>query len=150
MIWIFAVVALVAVVCIGLVVIGRETSRLSLSARPAVFDVAEAVEFIADQLSPEIQAQISHEDVRWVLLADADLLEEATADPTEPRFPWSKPKAIEGRDLQDQVLDEDLAVARILELADRSDRELTDDQIVAVLDLRLDYLRAIDAIGEEV
>lgn len=147
-IWIFAVVSLVAVVCIGLVVVGRETGRLAAAPRPVVFDVAEAVDYIADRLAPEIQSQISHDDVRWVLLADADLLEEATADPSEPRFPWNRPRPMAGPD-RDQVVDQDLAVARILEAADHSDRDLTDEQIVAVLDLRLDFLRAIDAIGEQ-
>lgn len=149
MIWIFAVVGLVAVVCIGLVVIGRETARLAAAPRPAVFDLAEAVDFIADRLHPEVQAQLSHDDVRWILLADADLLEQATAGPPEARFPWSRPPKPEGRDLAEHVVDQDQAVARILDLADRSDRDLADDHIVAVLDQRLIYLRAIDAIGEE-
>jgi len=76
--WLFAVLGLALIVGIGLVLIGRETARLAASPRPAVFDMTEAVEFIADRLPADTQARISHDDVRWILLADAELLEEAT------------------------------------------------------------------------
>lgn len=147
MTWIFLIVGLVLVVVIGLVVLGRETARLADVARPAVFDMTEAVDFIADRLPLETQARISHDDVRWVLLADADLLEDATAEPPAP-----------GDEVEDEdedpaperlVVDEDAAVARILELADGSGRDLADEDIVAVLDGRLAYLEAIGAIGPE-
>lgn len=126
--WLFAVLGLVVVVVIGLVVLGRETSRLAVSVRPAVFDMAEAVEFIADRLPAEAQARLTHDDVRWVLLADADLLESVAG---------------EGE------VDPDEAVARILERADRSGRELEDADVVAVLEGRTAYLVAIGAIGPE-
>ena len=134
MIWLFALLGLVVVVVIGLVVLGRETARLAAAPRPAVFDMAEAVDWIADRLPSDTQARISHDDVRWVLLADADLLEEAEA--------FDDPDADE-----DHVVDEDAAVARILAAADASGRELLDEDVVAVLDGRLAYLEAIGAIG---
>lgn len=136
MLWLFALVGLIVVVGIGLVVLGRETARLSAVARPAVFEVDEAVDWIADRLPAAVQARISHDDVRWVLLADVDLLEEATAEDghDEP-------------DGEDHVVDEDAAVARILARADRSGRDLADEDVVAVLDARSAYLEAIGAVG---
>ena len=139
MAWLFVILGIVLVVVIGLVVLGRETARLSVAARPAVFDMTEAIEFIADRLPAETQARISHDDVRWVLLADADLLEEAEAAETQDLPDDADP----------QVVDEDGAVARILELADGSGRDLADEDIVAVLDARLAYLEAIGAIGPQ-
>ena len=152
MTWIFLLLGLVIVVVIGLVVLGRETARLSDVARPAVFDMTEAIDFIADRLPADTQARISHDDVRWVLLADADLLEDATAEPV-----IAPPDPLVGGLIEDlvdgigdrQVVDEDAAVARILELADASGRELADVDIVAILDARLAYLGAIGAIGPE-
>lgn len=146
--WIFGVVALVAVVVIGLVVVGGETARLSTMARPAVFDLAEAVEFIADRLPSDVQARLSHDDVRWVLLADADLLEESTAGPPERRYPWSR-RPVLAEVLPPEVVDEDQAVARIIALAEGSGRDLADEDIVAVLDVRLAYLEAIGAVGPQ-
>jgi hypothetical protein len=139
--WIFLLLGLVVVVVIGLVVLGRETARLADVARPAVFDMTEAVEFIADRLPPETQARISHDDVRWILLADADLIEDVTAEELA--------QVAADLDEEPQVVDEDAAVARVLELADGSGRELADEDIVAVLDARLAYLEAIGAIGPE-
>ena len=147
MTWIFLLLGLVIVVVIGLVVLGRETARLADVARPAVFDMTEAVDFIADRLPMETQARISHDDVRWVLLADADLLEDATADVGEDHEADDAPDEEPAEDRQ--VVDEDAAVARILELADASGRDLADEDIVAVLDGRLAYLEAIGAIGPE-
>jgi len=139
--WIFLLSGLAIVVVIGLVVLGRETARLSDVARPAVFDMTEAIDFIADRLPAETQARISHDDVRWILLADADLIEDVTAEELE--------EVAAELDQQRQVVDEDAAVARILELADGSGRDLADEDIVAVLDARLAYLGAIGAIGPE-
>jgi hypothetical protein len=139
--WIFLLVGLVVVVVIGLVVLGRETARLSDVARPAVFDMTEAIDFIADRLPSETQARISHDDVRWILLADADLIEDATAEQLE--------EVAAGLEEQPQIVDEDAAVARVLELADASGRDLADEDVVAVLDGRLAYLEAIGAIGPE-
>jgi len=121
--WVFGLLGLVIVVVIGLVVLGRETAQLSTEAMPAVFDMAQAVEFIADRLPQSAQARLSHDDVRWILLADADFIETA------------------------ELVDEDLAVARLLELGDESGRELEDEDVVAVLNARMAYLAAIGAIG---
>ena len=141
MTWIFLIVGVVLVVVIGLVVLGRETARLSDVGRPAVFDLTEAVDFIADRLPLETQARISHDDVRWILLADADLIEDATAEELA--------QVAAELDEEPQVVDEDAAVARVLELADGTGRDLADEDIVAVLDARLAYLEAIGAIGPE-
>lgn len=128
LLWLFAILGLVVVVVIGLVVLGRETSRLATSVRPAVFDLSEAVEFIADRLPVAVQGRLSHDDVRWVLLSDADLLESVAG---------------EGE------VDPDEAVARILAAADDSGRDLDDADVVAVLDGRTAYLEAIGAIGPQ-
>jgi hypothetical protein len=139
--WIFLPLGLVVVVVIGLVVLGRETARLADVARPAVFDMTEAIDFIADRLPFETQARITHEDVRWILLADADLIEGATVEQLEEVAAELEDEA--------QIVDEDAAVARVLELADASGRELADEDVVAVLDGRMAYLEAIGAIGPQ-
>lgn len=165
--WVFAILGLVMIVVLGLVLVGRETARLAGSARPAVFELNTAVEVIADELAPEAQARISHDDVRWVLLADADLLEEATADPDERRYPWSRRTLHEGRsipvrddhgdvvadaeqgppDPMGGIVDEDMAVARIITAADDAGRDLADEDVAAILAARLVYLERIGALG---
>jgi hypothetical protein len=154
--WLFGLLGLVIVVVIALVALGRETARLSGEARPAVFDVAQAVEFIADRLPADVQARLSHDDVRWILLADVDLLEDATRPEDEDEAeidedPVELAELVDGGDDEhDRVVDEDHALARLLALADASGRELLDGDVLAVLDARLAYLEAIGAIGPRV
>lgn len=152
MAWIFALVGVLLVVGIALVVVGRETARLAAQPRPAVFDVTEAVEWIADRLSPDAQARLTHGDVRWVLDADADLLEAATLDPSEGRYPWTRvPAPAEGdADPDRTTVDEDVAVARILAAAEREGRDLDDADVAEVLEVRTAYLVAVGAIGDPV
>ena len=156
MLWLFGLLGLVIVVVIALVALGRETARLSGEARPAVFDVSQAVDFIADRLPVDAQARLSHDDVRWILLADADLLEDATRpldedeDEVEDDPVELAELVVSGDDEHDRVVDEDHALARLLALADASGRDLLDEDVLAVLDARLAYLEAIGAIGPRV
>jgi hypothetical protein len=132
--WVLVVIAVIAVVVLGLVVIGRETGRLAARVHPAVFDLEEAVDFIAEGLPVEAASRLTHADVRWVLRADADLLERATLeDPERDRA----------------VVDEHDAVARILARADDEGRSIEDRDVVAVLDGRTAYLEAIGAVGPQ-
>ena len=133
MVFVFAGLAVVLVAVIGLVVVGRETARLATTARPAVFELEEAVEFIAARLPVDVASRLSIDDVRWVLRADVALLESATVDSAAPGGP--------------EIVDEDLAVARILGQAEDDERDLSDGDVVAVLDGRSAYLEAIGAIG---
>jgi hypothetical protein len=135
MIWLFVVVAVVAVVIIGFVVVGRETGIQAARARPAVFELEEAVQFIGEVLPEDVASRITHDDVRWVLRTDVDLLEATT---------------VEGEGEGIRVIGEDQAIARILGAAELADRELSDRDVVAVLEARLQYLEAIGAIGPEV
>lgn len=145
--WIFILLGFVIIVVIALVVLGRETARLSATARPAVFDLSEAVAFIADILPAETQARISHDDVRWVLLADADLLEQATTEDPADAEPTTDDPSLPVDPLH--VVDETDAIARIIGRAEAESRELQDEDIVAVLQGRLRYLEAIGAVGPE-
>lgn len=153
MIWIFVVIGIVLVTAIALVIVGRETERLAARPRQAVFDVHEAVGWIADRLSPDAQARLSHDDVHWILFADVDLLEDATHDPTEGPYPWSRPAEAPPDpevDPERWTVDEDVAVARILAAAEADGRELEDRDIAEVLEVRGAYLEAIGAVGDVV
>ena len=132
---VFFVLALLVVVAIALVAVGGVTARLARTAQPAVFDLEEAVGYIADVLPEGPAGRLTHDDVRWILRADVDLLEEASDD--------------EVPDAPIEVVDEDHAVARILHRAARAKRDLLDEDVVAVLDARTGYLQAIGAIGHE-
>src|SRR5213076_1004399 len=64
---VFIVIIAVVIFVIAAVAIGRETSRLSTAAPRPVYDIDEAVVWIADRLPEEVSAQLSHADVRQVI-----------------------------------------------------------------------------------
>lgn len=129
-------VAIVLVVAIALYAIGREVVLLEARVQPAVFEVEEAIAFISDRLPDAVTARVSLDDVRWVLQADAEVLEAATAEEV-------------ARGESDEVLDSDGAVGRVLERASDERPALADEDVVAILDARLTYLQAIGAVGTE-
>ncbi len=133
---ILVVVATLLVVAIAFYAVGREVSLLEDRARPAVFEMEEAIAFIAERLPDEVTARVSHDDVRWVLRTDAEVLEEATAEEV----------AIGD---EDEILDEDGAVGRVLARVSDERPDLADEDVVAILDARMEYLRVIGAVGSE-
>ncbi len=55
------------VLAIAAVVIGREASRLSAQAPRLVFDVEEAVDWVAEHLPLDVAARLSYDDVRAIV-----------------------------------------------------------------------------------
>jgi hypothetical protein len=72
MVLLFGVAAALLVFSIAAVFIGREARRLDDQAPRPVFDVDEAVSWIADQLPFEVAAELSHGELRRILLAAVD------------------------------------------------------------------------------
>ena len=135
----FLVTAL-AVIAIGLVTVGRVVGRLSVEAPVSVFDEDEAVEWIADRLPFEVAAQLSHDDVRRIVVWHLEYLEgEGVA--TETAFEEAP---------DDVVVGEDDALAYVLGRATEAGLDADDTQIAVVLETERAYLEAIGAIGPEV
>lgn len=135
-------VGLIVVVAIGLVVaiafyaVGREVVLLEQRVAPSVYELEEAIPFVADRLPDAVTARISLDDVRWVLRVDAEELEAVTAE------------AVAAGEA-DEVIDPDGAVGRVLARVEDERPDLDDVDVVAVLDARVEYLRAIGAIGDQ-
>lgn len=140
MLVIFAVVGLLVVFAIAAVAIGRESHRLSGQAPRPVFDLDEAVAWVAEQLPFEVSAVLSHDDVdrimRWHLehLQRVHAQEPGAGDPGLPPSPFS-------------VVDEHEAVDGLLARASAEGFDYTSDQVQAVLAAELSYLELIGAMG---
>lgn len=130
------VVGLALVVTIAFYAVGREVVLLENRVAPSVYELEEAIAFIADRLDDDVASRISHDDVRWVLRVDAEELEAATAE-------------VVAAGEVDEVVDPDGAVGRVLARVEEERPDLDDTDVVAVLDARLAYLEAIGAIGTQ-
>lgn len=150
---VFWAVTLLAVLGIALASVKVASDRLAMRPRSSVYDLGEAVMFVAERLPGDVTARLSYEEVEAVLGARLDLLAMAgVAVHVGGAVP-------EGPDRR--VVDESETVARILGMLDADadadadgdgdgDAEssgMTDADVALILAVEADYVRAIGAIG---
>ena len=129
------VIALVMAVAAG--AIGREARRLDALPPRAVFDLEEAVLWVAEHLPDEVTASLSYDDVRRLLDLSLDHLRSfglAGATTGEP---------VKG----EVVVDEGDAVAAVLARATEEGMDVSPYEVQAVVSTQLAYLEAISAVG---
>ena len=129
------------VVAIALVAIGRVVGELGDRPRSAVFDLAQALDHVAERLPSEVTARLSYDDVRHLLGWQIDYLGangvavEAGSD--------ADPVAVDDLVVVDQGDMLSVLVAR----AGERGCEYTEAEVTAVLVAGMDYLSAIGALG---
>ena len=141
--FVFAVIAAVLVFAIAAGTVGREAHRLDSVAPRAVYQLDEAVDFVADRLPAASQARLTPADVDELLRAHLRWMHEHGLQPD---------KAVDARQNIDRqvVISDDALVAYLLAEADRVGVELLDDvDAVNVVDTHLSYFEAIGAVGPQ-
>jgi hypothetical protein len=134
------VVAVVAVVVIGLVTVGRVTYRLEAEPPTSVYDIAEAVEFVAERLPDDVTAQLTFDELHDLLVWHVEYLEDRGVARESGDNVTSGPL----------VAAEDEALAYVLGHAGDAGIEVEDVWVVQVIDASGEYLEAIGAIAGEV
>jgi hypothetical protein len=137
-----ALIAALVVVVIAFYALGRVTGELSARPTQTVFDMDEAVDFVADRLPYEVSARLSHDDVRRILHWHLDYLEhEGVASESVPEVLAS------GNGDGPPVIEDDASVAFVIGEATRADLEVSDVDVLLVIEAATEYFRAIGAIG---
>lgn len=141
----FVVLTALVVAAIGLVIVGRVTAKLAQAPPPSLFDLDEAVTYIGDQLPYEAAAQLSFDDVRAIVGWHVDYLESRgvaadLGDVVEASRAGAGPL----------VAEDDEGVAYVIGRVAESDLDVTDVQVVQVLEAEMSYLDAIGALGTAV
>jgi hypothetical protein len=136
---VFAVVAAVIVFAIAAFVIGREARRLDAVPPRPVFDINEAVAWVAEHLPFEVSAVLSHDDVRRIIDLNLEYFRTKGVSGNGSTPHLEGPVVVGGAETVDWVL----ARAEIL------GTNYTAAQVHAVLDAQMSYLEAIGAIGPE-
>jgi hypothetical protein len=124
---VFVVVGAVLVFVIAAVVIGRETRRLAAAPPRPVFDMDEAVVWVADRLSPDVAAQRSHAEVRQLLV-------------------WSV-EHLSALAVEDRVAEEEETFGYVVDRVAEAGLDWDPLQVKWVLDLQAQYLQVIGAAG---
>jgi hypothetical protein len=137
----FIVLGALVVFVIAAVAVGREAFRLGHEPRSAVIDVDEAIEHVAEHLDEEHAARITYDEVRHIVRAYLDHLRRKGVS------------AAAGRELPQgsgPVVVDDDALATAIERVDDAGLDLADTDVLAVVDLIVDYLAAAGAVGPPV
>jgi hypothetical protein len=129
------VIALVMAVAAG--AIGREARRLDALPPRAVFDLDEAVLWVAEHLPDDVTATLSYDDVRRLLELSLDHLRglgiagRTTGEPVEGEV----------------IVDEAQAVSAVVDRALQAGMDVGPSDVQAVVAAQLAYLQAISAVG---
>jgi hypothetical protein len=141
-VWVFAAVAAVLVFAIAAGTVGRETFRLGHQPQATILDIDEAVTRVGDALPDEAQGRLTYDDVRRLIVAQLDHLEDKGV------------LARHGRDVTvseggtpDVVLADDDSVAVVLGRAEAEGLHVTDDDVFRVVSALHAYLEDIGAVG---
>jgi hypothetical protein len=136
---VYAVIAVLVVFAIAAFVVGREARRLDAVPPRPVFDMDEAVAWVADHLPFEISAVLSHSDVRNIIDWNLEYFRSkgVSGNGSSPHLEGQV--VVGGAETVDWVLDR----------ASKVGTSYTAAQVHAVLDAQMTYLEAIGAIGPE-
>lgn len=129
---------------IAAVTVGTVVGQSRGQARQSVFDVEEAALWVGEQLPDEVQSQLSYTDVEELLGWYIDYLEEHGV-----AYERDAERA-EDADSGALVVDEDKALAYVIGRASETEMDVTDEEVVVVVDGTINYLTAIGAIGSAV
>jgi hypothetical protein len=139
MVVVYAFLVAAIVFSIAAVVVGREARRLDGVPPHPVFDLDEAVTWVAQHLPFEVGAVLSHDDVRRIIDWNLEFFRTKGVSGNGHTAQPDGPVVVGGAETVDYVL------AR----AATSGDPYTAAQVHAVLDAQMTYLEAIGAIGPE-
>jgi hypothetical protein len=135
----YGLIVAAVVFAIAAFVIGREAHRLDAVPPRAVFDMDEAVSWVADHLPFEVSAVLSHADVRRILDWNLEYFRTKGPSGNGSSVHADGPVVVGGAETVDWVLGRAEALGTTYSAA----------QVHAVLDAQMLYLEAIGAIGPE-
>ena len=136
--WLFLILGALLVFAIAAAFVGSETFRLGHETRSAIFDVDEATQEVGNGLPEEVQARLTYDEVRRLILATLHHLE-GKGLAALPGGDIHTPDAV--------VIGEDDAVAVVLGAVDTEGLEVSDEDAYQVIHALLSHLDRIGALG---
>jgi hypothetical protein len=125
------------VVAIAAVFVVREAGRLAQEPPPPVFDLEEAYDWVVEHVPDDVAATLTPADVRRILDFQLEFFQRKGVSGNGASERPAGPVVIGGAE----------TVAYILDRASTTGEGYLPEQVHAVIDTQLSYLRAIGAIG---
>jgi hypothetical protein len=136
---VYGFIVAAVVFAIAALVIGREARRLDAVPPRPVFDMDQAVLWVADHLPFNVSAVLSHDDVRKIIDWNLEYFRTKGVSGNGSSAHTEGPVVVGGAETVDWVLGRAKALGTTYTAA----------QVHAVLDAQMTYLEAIGAIGPE-
>jgi hypothetical protein len=134
-----AIVAVVAVVMVAAAVVVREANRIGRNPPGALFDADDAYEWVVDRLPDDVAATLTPDDVRRILDLQLEFLEREASRINGSDGAGEYPVVVGGGE----------AIEYVVDRAASTGESYLPEQVDAVLETQLAYLRHIGAIGPE-
>ncbi len=142
MVWIIALLGFVAIVVIAVTAVSRVSIELEGTVAPALLEIDDAVEVVAEALPFEVSAVVSHDDVQMVILWVLEFFEAlgmSSVYGEELGGEW----VLDDRAVADEIGVVDHAVAQGLATGSSVDSV----HVTVIVDEFISYLRDIGAVG---
>jgi hypothetical protein len=139
--WVFVVVGVLVVFAIAAGFVGTEAFRLGHETPAAIFDLDEAVADVGDRLPQDVQARLTYDEVRTLIVA------------TLAHLRTKGLTALPGDDLDQSgtrpevVVADDDALAVVLGAVEAHGLDVADEDAVEVITALLAHLGDIGALG---
>ena len=150
MVLLAAVVAAGVVLAVAALIVRREAFRLSADPFAPIFSADEAYERVVDELPDLVAATLDADDVRRILEFEMDFFDQHGIE----RRPDQAPAVpgLPGAPAESSVLvvDEVAIVDYVMERSAGMGVEYLPEQVHAVVEIQLRYLRVIGAVGPAV
>ena len=128
------------VVAIAAFLVVREAGRLAKDPPPTLFDLDDAYEWVVDNLPDIVAATLTPDDVRRILAFQVEYFKRKGVSANGSGAHPAGPVVVGGSETVDYIL----------RRAAETGEPYLPEQVDAVMETQLDYLRAIGAVGPEV
>jgi len=145
MVWLIVVLGAMGVIALAFFAVSRVSIELEGTMAPALLEVEDAVEVVAEALPFEVSAEVSHDDVHLVVLWVLEFFEELGMSSNfgeELGGDWT----LGDRAVADEIGVADHAVAQAIQTGVAIDPI----HVTVIVDEFITYLRDIGAVGDEV
>jgi hypothetical protein len=125
------------VIAIAAALVVREAGRIANEPPPALFDPDDAFEFVVEELPDDVAATLTPADVRRILDFEVEYLQQRGGRGNGADAHTTGPLVFGGPE----------TISHILQRAAATGEAYLAEQVQAVLETQLRYLRAIGAVG---
>lgn len=120
--------------------VAREATRLAVEPPPPLFSMDDAYDWVIERLPDDVAATLTPDDLREILGFQMEFFRHKGASRNGSSPGSAAPAVIAGAEM----------VAYVIERANAVGHEYIPEQIHPVVELQLDYLRSIGAVGPRV